>query len=200
LARAARFVHQNDRSDYVLAHALLRETLSACLGVPPAALEFATEATGKPRLVSPHEPVVSFSLSHARGMAACVIGAGCDVGVDVESHDHTADDAIAELALSAAERQDLAELPDAERSGRLLALWTLKEAYLKATGEGIGGPLDRVAFRIDREGVPRLTLPPSEGSAWRFALFAPAGGYTLAAACRCSGPDADRAFDLQPLL
>jgi 4'-phosphopantetheinyl transferase len=132
-------------------------------------------------------------------MAACAIGVGCDVGVDVESHDHTADDAIAELALSAGERQELAELPDTDRSKRLLALWTLKEAYLKATGEGIGGPLDRVAFTIDREGLPRLVLQPPD-AVWRFALFAPAAGYTAAAACRCSGSDADRSIDLQPLL
>jgi 4'-phosphopantetheinyl transferase len=199
LARAARFVHAQDRCDYVLAHALLRDRLSACAGVAPAALRFATEPTGKPRLALPQVSSLAFSLSHTRGMAACALGTGCEVGVDIESYDHTADDAIAELALSMSERQALAELAEEQRSERLLALWTLKEAYLKATGEGLGGPLDRVAFAIDGDGGARLSLPPLVPGSWRFALLAPSPGYTLAVACRDSAAAEGRVIVLQPL-
>ena len=198
-ARAARFVRTQDRCDYVVAHALLRETLSPYVGVPPAALQFEVDATGKPHLASHYASPLAFSLSHTRRMAACALGVACDVGVDVESHDHSADDAIAELALSASERQALADLPETEKSKRLLALWTLKEAYFKATGEGLGGPLDRVAFAIAPDGAAQLTSLPLTSGSWRFALFAPGVGHTLAVACRDSAPDADRAIWLHPL-
>ena len=36
---------------------------------------------------------------------------------------------------------------------RFYALWTLKESWLKATGEGLAGGLDRVSFRFDERAV-----------------------------------------------
>ena len=66
------------------------------------------------------------------------------------------------------------------RSQRFLALWTAKEALLKAHGRGLAYGLDRVRFRIDAE-APRaecLAGDIAEGGEWRFQRIDGIEGYT----------------------
>ena len=86
---------------------------------------------GKPFIVG--HPDIHFNLSHCHEAVACVV-ADHPVGIDVESVREYKDGVVEytmnpqELALIAA-----AERPDAA----FVRLWTMKEARLKLTGEGI---------------------------------------------------------------
>lgn len=185
-ARATRFRHPADRAAYVAAHALLRHTLSEALGGDPRAWAFETGPFGKPALAAVHRrPWLHFNISHTRSLVACAI-AGGPVGVDVEASDGDMPSAVAER-FAPGERTMLAKAAGAEYRSIFFRLWTLKEAYLKATGEGLSGRLDSPAFKLDPLRVT-FWLPendpaaPDNPAAWQFFECLPCDGHRLALA------------------
>ena len=143
-ARAARFAFESDRRAYVAAHALLRASLSErAKWVAPAAWRFGATPHGKPFLLSPRTGL-DVSLSHTRGMAAVAIASGRDVGVDVESFLKPRDALkVAERFFAPEEAAIVRAQSDPESQSEVFfAIWTLKEAVLKADGRGLAGGLD----------------------------------------------------------
>ena len=183
-ARAARFMFPRDRRDYIAAHALLRNVLSQHGGQQPGAWEFATDHRGKPYVIpSAAGPTPAFNLSHATGLVACAVTAEAQVGLDVERIDRGADLlALANRFFAPAERYALAACPQAERQVRFIELWTLKEAFLKACGEGLARPLDSFCFGFEPRGTLRFDGDGESAAKWQFWLFAPGNGHRLALA------------------
>jgi 4'-phosphopantetheinyl transferase len=186
-ARYARLMFARDRRDYAAAHALLRTSLSQYAEVAPQQWTFRTDAGGKPSLVADQAGSrLSFNLSHTHGLVACAIAGGADVGIDVESVDRVVDDRVARRFFSERENADLSRCAsDALRARRFLALWTLKEAYVKAIGQGLSHPLNTVVFAIGDDDAIAF-MPPSDVDAaeWHFRLLAPTVRHHLAVAVR----------------
>lgn len=146
--RGSRLVHEADRRAYLAAHHLLRITLAPFLGLAPDALVLTRGHGGRPELAGPLGAEVSFNLSHTRGLVACAISVDGVVGVDVEVVRDLPDvDALARSALTPVELRELEGVPPVERSRAFLRRWTVKEAYAKATGHGLGLPLTVVSLR-----------------------------------------------------
>jgi 4'-phosphopantetheinyl transferase len=78
-------------------------------------------------------------MSHSNDLGVFAVGRSRNLGVDIESLAEVmrAEDVIARI-LTEHERLSLAPLSPDERGKEFLTLWTRKEAYLKATGMGIG--------------------------------------------------------------
>jgi 4'-phosphopantetheinyl transferase len=147
--RMMRFHSRESQDLFLLAHGLVRTWLSRCQAVDAAAWRFETGPHGRPEISDPPSSL-RFNLSHTKGLAACAITDGCDVGIDVE---HIARPVSArELAkrfFSEREYADLSGLDgDAERA-RFFEYWTLKEAYIKARGLGLSIPLSSFSFYRD---------------------------------------------------
>lgn len=110
---------------------------------------------GKPRLPPPLDGL-GFSWSHSGDVAVLAIGrgpAGFLVGVDVETVRPRA--RALELArrfFAAGEAAWLETLAEDRRVAGFLALWTAKEAVLKAHGGGLSYGLHRAAFTISDNG------------------------------------------------
>jgi 4'-phosphopantetheinyl transferase len=135
-ARADRFRAEHDRRRFVLRRAALREILGRRLGVAASELRFAHGPHGKPAL-----PGVTFNLSHSGDVGVCAVADAREVGVDVERIRTDLDvQPLAERFFTAAERAALREAP----SSAFFALWTLKEAVLKAWGTGLSVPPESV--------------------------------------------------------
>ena len=141
--RAARFAAQRERNRFVAARGLLRAILGSALGADPQAVEFLYDAKGKPSLGgAPALSGLQFNLAHSGGLAVFAVAHGRKVGVDVEqlrpvpelSH-------LVERYFSTAERAEMKRLAGEEELRGFFRIWTRKEAWLKATGEGITGPL-----------------------------------------------------------
>lgn len=151
LARAARFRFDEHRRRWIVAHIALRQVLGHELAVSPAALTFASGSGGKPRLTGDHADALEFNLSHSGAMALIAVSRSCPVGVDVEMIEPMPDlEAVAERQFAPEERQALRALPDADRVGAFYRIWTRKEAFIKATGTGLGHALDRFAVSHER--------------------------------------------------
>jgi 4'-phosphopantetheinyl transferase len=182
-AQFDRFHFARDARDYAAAHALLRQTLSNGGNQMPAAWQFEKTPSGKPRLLGESADGRSFSLSHTRGMVACVVASGAEVGVDVECVDRDVDaGAIAARFFAPAEAAQLTALEDDARRERFFDLWTLKEALVKALGRGMAVSMKSLAFTVGPGGDIRLEAPDVDPGAWQFALFAPGPRHRLAVA------------------
>jgi 4'-phosphopantetheinyl transferase len=182
--RTGRFVFAQDRVTYVAAHALVRVALSrVCPRVVPDAWRFVAGANGKPVALMGNEPArLSFNLSHTRGLVglAVVDQPGRAVGFDVEALDRRVTLDVADRYFCPEEVAWLNRLPLPERPGGFLRLWTLKEAFIKATGEGLAR--DLASFWFDPEGARINFHPTSSGDAdgWRFEQRMVAGGFVAA--------------------
>ena len=101
-------------------------------GLPDDTVVARTE-NGKP--YAPEYPGFCFSLSHSGLWAACAVGSE-DLGADIQRI-VSVKRQVQERCLAAAELVWLDGLPEAERDAAFCRLWSLKEAYLKATGSGL---------------------------------------------------------------
>jgi 4'-phosphopantetheinyl transferase len=139
--RALEFRFDRDRRRYTVGRGLLREVLSRYSGISPASLRFAYGPTGKPTLgAGPWDSRWRFSVSHSDDLILFAIAYGRDLGVDIEKVRQVPEwQALMELLFSAEERDIVAALPHKQQECTFLRCWTRREAYLKATGEGLRG-------------------------------------------------------------
>jgi 4'-phosphopantetheinyl transferase len=158
--RARRFVFDGDRADFLASRFLLRRVLGELAGVHPGRLAFDTNRWGKPALRG--RPDLSFNLSHCRGGAVLMIGAGAPAGVDIEAvGPGRADPLVAQRLFHRAEQVQLLASPRSGYDRLFVRFWTLKEAVLKAEGSGLALPLDAFAALLDGEAIVPLTVPAS---------------------------------------
>lgn len=156
-ARAERFRIGSARRRFVLARTLLRRELATIVGVEPSVVGIGVGERGKPHMTGPQTATPPrFNLSHSGDLVVVVI-ADVEVGVDVEHLRPVANaDRLARRYFSPAERRMVRALGGAERDRAFLRIWTQKEAYLKATGIGVGMPLRGVETEFDPNAAPRL--------------------------------------------
>jgi len=120
---------------FLNAHGALRLILGGYLSVHPTSLRFGVRPNGKPHL---EEDSLEFSLSHTGSLALVGVARDRRVGVDVEKIRPLPDlDALASRFFTREEYAALLALPEGAREGAFFAIWTRKEAFVKATGEGI---------------------------------------------------------------
>jgi 4'-phosphopantetheinyl transferase len=150
-ARAARFVFAPGRIAFVAAHALARAALAGAGGASPAAFGFAAGAYGKPQARLGGRAVnLAFNLSHTDGMVGVALARQADLplGFDLEPLCRHAPLEVARLCFTAVEMAWLESLPPADRAEGFFRLWTLKEAFIKATGKGLSQDLFSFWFKV----------------------------------------------------
>lgn len=161
--RANRFVFEQDRRRFILAHAYLRRIVELYTGLPATTPLLSTAAGHAPELAPDgNVPPVHLSLSHCRSHVAVAISERQYVGVDVEtiSHDHGGHE-IAENFFSSAERQCLSNLQPDQFDRGFIRLWTAKEAFSKAIGLGLALPLDSFVVQDDGHQA-QIRFPPHD--------------------------------------
>ena len=149
-ARAARFATDALRFRWLGAHITLRRVLAAALDVPVAAITYANGPQGKPFLAHPAATGLEFNFSDSGEQALIAVSRDGPVGVDLEARRPLSNLAgVATSHFSDEERTALLALPDAEQHKAFYRIWTRKEAYLKALGEGLSYGLGRFAVTMD---------------------------------------------------
>jgi 4'-phosphopantetheinyl transferase len=186
--RAAQFVHERHRRQFLLAHGLVRAALSKVVPeVAPAEWDFLADHYGRPYIVAPvGAGSLHFSLSHTEGCVACAISTCESVGVDVQATENF--DAFLDIAEGSFSLNEIAALlraPPQERQDLFFDLWTLKEAYIKARGMGLHLPLDGFSIMIGLGTSIGITFSPGFGDSadrWRFSRVLPSPRHKLAIA------------------
>jgi 4'-phosphopantetheinyl transferase len=184
-AQAQRFRFAVDRQAYAAAHALARSMVAEVAGTTPAALRFAAGPDGKPRLAAAVAQCrVQFNLSRSRSHVACGVTLTDELGIDVESAGHADALALAERYFAPTEVEMLRQAAPDRRGPLFASLWTLKEAFVKATGEGLRRSLADLSFTLDPIAVRFHGASQTAGGDWQFAQLCPGHGQVIAIAVR----------------
>jgi 4'-phosphopantetheinyl transferase len=167
IARASRFHFDVDRSRFVLTRGWLRVMLARCLAVTPEQLLFSYGRHGKPELAQQHkDSALSFNVSHSRDYALIGLTMGRAIGVDIEQVRPMPDfEGIATEYFSTAERRALFAFPEGDRLRAFFRCWTRKEAFMKATGEGMGTALDGFSVGLGEGEESRISMLDSSTGA-----------------------------------
>ncbi len=175
------------RERFVASRLLLRHAAAAVLHTGPDLVDLAYQPGGRPYVRGCDQ--IDVSLSHTEEMMVVGITRRGRIGVDVERADRR-------LAHTGSERQactpyELERLDaggDAVRNDTMVRLWTLKEAYSKALGQGLRFRFTEFGFALDDgragEGI-RLVRPdgtPVPGAEWQFGTFPAGAGYVVSVA------------------
>jgi 4'-phosphopantetheinyl transferase len=158
IARAGRFHFERDRIHFTRCRSALRNLLAGYLAIPATEIRFEYLASGKPQLADQQNPrALQFNVSHSAGIALIAIGSEHRLGVDIEKiRDDVDTTALAERFFSLRERAGLQALPDHLRVPGFFACWTRKEAFLKATGDGLSFPLADFSVTTHPDSDPAL--------------------------------------------
>ena len=112
-----------------------------------------------------------------------------DIGVDIEDVERRG--RLLEIADAYFAPDELIVLLSAPpgRAARVLffRLWTLKEAYIKAHGDGLSLPLDRFAFALSPPAIAFAPGFPDDPAVWQFCTLTPTASHILSVAVRHGG-------------
>ncbi len=134
--RAQRFRFERDRHQYIAARGILRSLLGQYTNTHPAELEFHYSEKGKPELST--QPI-QFNISHSHSKALYAITSNHRVGIDLEYIREIEALSLAKRFFTPSEFNQLVTVSPQQQQQFFFKLWTAKEAYLKATGEGLMG-------------------------------------------------------------
>lgn len=128
-----RFKHQRGRIECAFSYLLLCDALRERGILEPPTFIYGKEGQdGKPSLAE--HPNLFFNLSHCKHAVACAL-ADHPVGIDIEAMGRYSE----RLAKYTMNEEECAEIEEAEdKDVAFTRLWTMKEATMKLTGEGIG--------------------------------------------------------------
>jgi 4'-phosphopantetheinyl transferase len=193
ITRANRFHFEKDRNHFSRCRSALRGLLARYLEIPAVEIRFDYLRSGKPQLAGEQNPCgLQFNVSHSAGIALVAVGSKRRLGVDIEKIRGDVDTAaLAERFFSLRERAGLRALPDHLRVPGFFACWTRKEAFLKATGDGLSFPLADFSVTTHPDVDPALEEIRGDTEAreqWSLADLNVLDGYRAAVAldCACS--------------
>jgi 4'-phosphopantetheinyl transferase len=183
-ARADRFIFPEHRLRWTVARARMRELLGAALGQPPSQLNFSLGERGKPEVAG-----LEFNLSHTHNVAMLAIS-DLPVGVDVEQHRQLVHRRrVAERSFSAVEYAFFDEAEEPERTQRFFDLWTCKEAFIKAVGQGFAYGTRRFDVEVrppERYRIVAFEDPNEVPEDWTLRCLAAPAGYSAALAIKAA--------------
>jgi len=173
LRRAGRFHFPHHRDRFIAARGLLRTVLGRCLGADARNLEFAYGHHGKPELAGAFSDCeLRFNLAHCENLALIALTRGRKIGVDLERiRILPGMGELVDRFFSPRENALFQTLPAAQQTEAFFNLWTRKEAWLKATGEGISRYLGQVEVTFSPGETAQLVSLPG--------CIAPQGQWSL---------------------
>ena len=145
LDRLRQFRHRGAKTSWCFSRFLIRRALPVACGIDPGAVELRYGPHGKPYVAGTS---VRFNWSHTSGCVALAVTVGREVGCDIEDATRRSwgYGEVADTYFTAGERSWVEAAPDEpSRWQRFLCIYVQKEARLKASGDGLSAPLDRVA-------------------------------------------------------
>lgn len=181
-ARYLELTHPEVRVRFAASRVLLKFAAAAVLEVPAHVVELTYGPTGRPYLRG--YDAVDISLSHTDDLLLVGMTTRGVIGVDAERADRRLyGPGLGKHLCTPHELELLEQFPENERNDSLVRLWTLKEAYSKAIGQGMQFRFTDFGFG---SGAPQsVNMPDGQrgtGSEWTFRTYDVDGDYVVSAA------------------
>ncbi|KFG06881.1 MULTISPECIES: 4'-phosphopantetheinyl transferase family protein [Streptomyces] len=199
--RYLEMTHPDVRTRFAASRVLLKFSAAVALRVPPQAVELGYGPTGRPYLRG--YDAVDISLSHTDDLLLIGLATKGLIGVDAERADRPLyTRGLHRHVCTPHELTVLERLPAARRGAALVRMWTLKEAYSKAIGQGLRFRFTDFGFSGD--GRPARVLAPDgapgTGVEWQFRTFSVDGGFVVSVAVSDAGFGGTRDTDARTML
>lgn len=165
-----------DRLRTLCGEALVLQYLSERRQIDRRDIHWAQNQFGKPYIEGLAD--FAFNVAHDGEMVLAAFS-GAAVGIDVALRSPIDIHMLSRL-LSSADRRELEKFSGRARLEMFYALWTAKESYLKALGEGLSRDLDSFSLRFD---LPRIQVcdPLLPGGKWHVHAWNIPVDYTISA-------------------
>ncbi|WP_374950230.1 4'-phosphopantetheinyl transferase family protein [Mucilaginibacter sp.] len=144
IVRGSKYYRESDRQRFAVSRGALRFILSRYLNIHPSEIEFSQTGEKKPYIAN-DDTGLQFNLSHSGDWVLLAI-AKQHVGTDIEylDPDFHFDDIIPEHF----SEKEAISINTSDKIANFYKFWTRKEAFLKATGQGLGEHL-KVTSALD---------------------------------------------------
>ncbi|WP_016950943.1 4'-phosphopantetheinyl transferase HetI [Anabaena sp. PCC 7108] len=177
IARAERFYFPEHRQRFIAGRSSLRSILGRYLNIEPSQVEFEYQPRGKPLLAAKFaERKLFFNLSHSQNLALCGVSYTRTIGVDLEYIRSMSDlENLAKRFFLPKEYEVVKSLPLDQQQQIFFRYWTCKEAYLKATGDGLV-QLEQIEIFLTPTEPAKLLVSGN----WSLKELAPANNFAAA--------------------
>ncbi len=172
LERRSRFLHAQSRRQFTLCRGMLRSILCRKLGCGNEALSFTVSKFGKPIAMVDGVPApIAFNVSHGGYHGLIAMAPKGRIGVDVEERSLDRNlEAYVDVLFTPNERTELEQAEGGAKVKLFYCLWTIKEALVKAAGEGLS--MDPAGFEIPSalirgDTAAEFSFPETPSIRWR---------------------------------
>jgi 4'-phosphopantetheinyl transferase len=174
-ANLAQFKNKKAKQTALITRSICRLVLSQYIGSAPNQLNFIYNSHGKPELDN-NKNNIRFNLSHNNELIVIAVCADDDLGCDIENPQRKVSiEPITRRYFSQQEHLEIISLMGIEQQQRFFEIWTLKEAFVKATGIGISLGLNSFYFDLQQKNnLKKITVlfnsnyPLNQAASWEF--------------------------------
>ncbi|MCU4564531.1 4'-phosphopantetheinyl transferase superfamily protein [Acinetobacter pittii] len=142
---------------FLISRVLVKTVLADKLGISPHQVNIQLHPNGKPFVQS--SKAVYFNLSHSANIIVLAVTEAGEIGIDVERLDREfewrrVDSVLASSEIEWIKQNELIDPSTVYQ--RFFQIWTLKESYIKCTGEGMSRHLKKLNFHVLAEHIEFL--------------------------------------------
>ncbi|MFV5440919.1 4'-phosphopantetheinyl transferase superfamily protein [Acinetobacter oleivorans] len=142
---------------FLISRVLVKTVLADKLGISPHQVNIQLHPNGKPFVQG--SKAVYFNLTHSADVIILAVTEEGEIGVDIEQVDREfewmrVDSVLAPIEIEWIKENELTDPFSVYQ--RFFQIWTLKEAYIKCTGEGMSRHLKKLNFHVLPEHIQFL--------------------------------------------
>lgn len=144
---------------FLISRVLTKSVLADKLGISPHEVNIQLHPNGKPFVQG--SKAVHFNLTHSADVIILAVTEDGEIGIDVERVDHEFEWMRVDSVLASSEIEWIKQNEQIDPFSvyqRFFQIWTLKEAYIKCTGEGMSHHLKMLNFHVSAEQIQFLDL------------------------------------------
>lgn len=194
--RFQRFRPQSKKNEFIASRLLLRFLLASYTDCDIDQTEAIPDEMGRPFWFENGAPVtLYFSLSHTKNLICCTISKCRETGCDIESLERRKYQGdLTKRVMSKEELSVYHHLPAEKQSVFFYRSWTLKEAYVKAVGQGMRISFTSLSFTSKALQQETFTVAPKQlgrkdGMAFTVMSTLPIPDYSLGIATSIKEPE-----------
>ncbi len=149
LARYRKLIPSAAKQQFILSHYATRIILAYHLNLSPSKVRIYRTSNGKPTLDSSY--TLYFNLTHSHNLALLAVSSTHEVGIDIEYQQRAIEyTSVGKRFFSPLEYRYLQSVDPKQQRPVFFTIWTRKEAFIKALGEGLRYPLSRFSVSPER--------------------------------------------------